>query len=453
MAGDTEIRTISFDQPDDIMAAIRNRATFQVGGCDGRMSEAVLFIERAIGGEGLTSRVYTKGRFAAMALLGSPAAAIGIAAHNIATWNPDYEIMKRPIDKMLRVSYTKDAPSWAETAMGAASAVGQGISDAANMTAAVASEAAAAIGQGVADAAEKTTSIASDTANSIADAWDKHAPSKEAVVGSLVVGGLGSLVLNSEELATIGARTISHASKAASAVSDAAGKAASVAKDNPGGVVVGAVVGVAAVAAAPFTGGGSMLGAATLAASLAGTGGVAAGAAFAGASAGAAISNAQTKTKERIAFAEGVEKEKAESVVKLQRLSNMMAHAAEVYAAQARLNEFIVSLAAVGFAMAACDGPVSEEEKDCVEEYVIGMSKIALPQSIRDRLSQIISAPPDFERAILYVQNFDRDIWLSVDGLLEVIGEADGPINQSEQNFISSWERFKVATLGKISVQ
>ncbi len=393
MADDIEIRIISFDQADDITAAIRRRETFEVGGCHGRMSEAVQFVERAIGGEGLRSRVYTKGRYAAMApaLIGSPIgvfAAIGMAAHHIATWDPDYEIMKRPIDKMLRVSYVKDTPDLtvkaADVVSDAAAAVGQGVTDTAGAVASAVSDAAAAVGQGVTDSASSV---------------------------------------------------------------------ASVVKDNPSAVALGAVVGVAAVAAAPFTGGGSVLGGAALAASLAGTGGISTGAALVGAGVGAAISNAQTEKIKHTAFCEGVEKERAEAAIKIERLSNMMAHAAEVYAAQARLNEFIVSLAAVGFAMASCDGPISEDEKACVEEYVIGMSKIALPQSIRHRLSQIASTPPDFERAILYVQNFDHDIWLPIDGLLEVVGEADGDLNQNEQAFLKKWGDYKIAALKEVSVQ
>jgi hypothetical protein len=172
-----------------------------------------------------------------------------------------------------------------------------------------------------------------------------------------------------------------------------------------------------------------------------------------GAGASAAISNAQTKKIQRVAFGEGVEKEKAESAVKIADLSKMMAHAAEVFSAQARLNDFIVSLAAVGFAMAACDGPVSEEEKACVEEYVIGMSKIMLPQGIRDRLHTIADTPPDFAGAILYVENFDSDIWPVIDGLLEIVGEADGDINQSEQEFLNKWESYKIAALEEVPGQ
>ena len=58
-----------------------------------------------------------------------------------------------------------------------------------------------------------------------------------------------------------------------------------------GKVLAGALIGVGAVAAAPFTGGGSLLGAATLAGSLTGAGAVAAGAGAVGAAVGAAVAD------------------------------------------------------------------------------------------------------------------------------------------------------------------
>jgi hypothetical protein len=412
-----------------------------------------------------------------------------MAAHNLATLNPDYEIMKRPVDKALRVSYLKDVPGLAAKALDAASAAGHGVADAAKKTASLASDAATAAGHGVADAAkktaslasdaataaghgvadaakktaslasdaataarqgvvvaaEKTTSMASDGAESIAEAWDKHAPTKEAVVGGLVVGGVGSLVLNRDEIEVVGARTLAAASKAASAVADAAGKAATAVKEHPGAAIAGAVVGIGAVAAAPITGGGSVIAGVTLAESLAGAGGIAAAAAAVGGGAGTAISDLATKRIGRAAYREGLEKGKADSAAKIMELSDTLVQAAKVYAGQARLNEFILSLATVGFAIAACDAPVTEEERACVEEYIIGISKIGLPQETHDRLCEISDSPPGFEKAILCVQNFDRRIWLPIDGLLQIVSEADGDINEHEREFLSKWEAYKIA--------
>lgn len=154
MSDAPQIRTISFDNPETIRAAIQNHEDFEIGGCQKRMSEAVLFVEREIGSEGMTSRVYTKGRAAAL-LVSIALPAVGIAttaalsAHNLATLNPDYEVLKRPIDGAIRLIYVKDAPTLRDHAS---------------------------------DAYKRAASASSEAINSVSESWNKHAPNKEAVV-------------------------------------------------------------------------------------------------------------------------------------------------------------------------------------------------------------------------------------------------------------------------------
>ncbi|MDV7341823.1 hypothetical protein RYZ26_19665 [Terasakiella sp. A23] len=113
MSGQQEFKTISFDDKEAIVEAIKEHQSFEIGACQKRMSEAILFVERTIGAEGMTSRVYTKGRAAAILLphIVSVATATAIAAHNLITLNPDYEVLKRPINGVLRLIYVKDDPT------------------------------------------------------------------------------------------------------------------------------------------------------------------------------------------------------------------------------------------------------------------------------------------------------------------------------------------------------
>lgn len=78
--------------------------------------EAVKVIEKAIESKGLKCRVYTKGRSATVAaaaipispaVLGGWAAGIGIGIHNLATWDPDYEIAKNLATGTLTITYKK----------------------------------------------------------------------------------------------------------------------------------------------------------------------------------------------------------------------------------------------------------------------------------------------------------------------------------------------------------
>lgn len=111
-----DVKAIAFDQSDDIVAAIRNRETFNVVGCGHKLGKAAVWVEKAIENEGLKCRIYSKGRSTLLAgfviptgitQIAAAAAAIGIAAHNLATFNPDYQIMKREIDHSLKVTYKK----------------------------------------------------------------------------------------------------------------------------------------------------------------------------------------------------------------------------------------------------------------------------------------------------------------------------------------------------------
>jgi hypothetical protein len=92
---------------------VRNHESFEIVGLSGRMDSAVSTIENIIESQGLKCRVYIYGRVAAAGgsflggitgLLGI-ASAIGMAAHNLATLNPDYEIAKHIVDNKLSITY------------------------------------------------------------------------------------------------------------------------------------------------------------------------------------------------------------------------------------------------------------------------------------------------------------------------------------------------------------
>lgn len=165
MSEQAKKRTIPFDNKEGIQNAVKNHENFEIGGCQGRMSEAVLFVERTIGSEGMTSRIYTKGRATAL-LIGIALPAVGVAttaalaAHKLATINPDYEVVKRPIDGVVGLIYVKGLPT---------------------------------LGDDIADAYNKATRVASEAVDTVTESWNKHAPSKEAVIG-LAMSGVPSFL-------------------------------------------------------------------------------------------------------------------------------------------------------------------------------------------------------------------------------------------------------------------
>jgi len=91
-----------------------------------RYSNTLTWLEQAIEKQGMSVRIYMRARkismgsfagFAGASIIGAPVAlgavaigvvaGVGIAAHNLATLNPDYEVGKHPLGSTLYVDYKK----------------------------------------------------------------------------------------------------------------------------------------------------------------------------------------------------------------------------------------------------------------------------------------------------------------------------------------------------------
>jgi len=93
---------------------IESRTSFFVNVERGKQQTAVLVVEQAIEAAGLKCRVRTANRGWAVAAITvftlgiGAAAAAAVGVHDIATINPDYEIVKGMFDSDIKVTYMKD---------------------------------------------------------------------------------------------------------------------------------------------------------------------------------------------------------------------------------------------------------------------------------------------------------------------------------------------------------
>ncbi|MFJ3467159.1 hypothetical protein [Pseudomonas sp. NPDC090201] len=101
---------------EQILQKIKNHESFTLECGDAeRYSRTLEWLEKNIEDQGMKVRIYMVGRAAAMGAavwtgfgtIAAAASGIAIAAHNIATWSPDYEIGKNPISPTLYVNYKK----------------------------------------------------------------------------------------------------------------------------------------------------------------------------------------------------------------------------------------------------------------------------------------------------------------------------------------------------------
>jgi uncharacterized tellurite resistance protein B-like protein len=203
------------------------------------------------------------------------------------------------------------------------------------------------------------------------------------------------------------------------------------------GKVLGfAALGIAAVAAAPFTGGGSILAATTAAGSLAGVGAVAAaaGAATVGAGVGKVLSDRDERKEEE-------KKEEIASLnIKAQKYEKKVKEAIKLFEGDKEYFNYIIATTAIGISMANADGEISEEERLELDEFVGGIAQSNYPEHIKDIIHDIYKNPPSFNAAIQHLEKVNPSNYESIKDMLELVMEADGVIHEKEKAFLSAFE-------------
>ena len=212
-------------------------------------------------------------------------------------------------------------------------------------------------------------------------------------------------------------------------------------------VLGGVALGVGAVAAAPFTGGGSVLAAASLGASLAGAGTVAAaaGAAAAGGAAAYALdekANAANAASTQAAVKKALEEERAKNAIKVKKLEAEITNMESRFDSYKEKEKFYIGLSAIGLAIANVDGDISSEEKEDIEKFA-GGEFVKDMTELQKKIDELIQSPPTFNQALTYVEEYipPQDLEI-VTLLLEVTAFADEVVTPSEKEFIAKWNAY-----------
>jgi len=211
-----------------------------------------------------------------------------------------------------------------------------------------------------------------------------------------------------------------------------------------GKILAGVAVGVGAVAAAPFTGGGSILAGATAMSSLAGAGTIAAaaGAGAVGAATGAAFAEAESD-KRKAVRAEGKAEGMAVAHQQIEDLENKLTQALHHLKSSDKHFKAMIALEAVGVACAACDDDFSDAERDEIGEFVKGMLAQEIPESIKTRIQDIYDNPPTVREAFALADGSGVELSL-FEELIKFVMEIDG-ITHEEQAFVHAWNQLKAA--------
>lgn len=198
-------------------------------------------------------------------------------------------------------------------------------------------------------------------------------------------------------------------------------------------MLFGLALGVGAVAAAPFTGGGSVFGAATLFGSLAGAGTMATGAGAVGAAVGAIIANQeeneeyeQRKKDQETGFRNGYTQGSTDTLEKLRNkiLEN---------------NKLKLGVFALACHISKIDGDFSDAEREEIESIIGRPDSMCCDPGLKEEFYSIMNADMSFDDiANKYFDGIDTDTYEELDELVKDIVKADGRKTKEEQDFLDN---------------
>lgn len=200
--------------------------------------------------------------------------------------------------------------------------------------------------------------------------------------------------------------------------------------------VGGVALGVGAVAAAPFTGGGSLFGAATLAGSLMGAGTIAAAAGTAAAVGGAGAYAARKENEED----EKLNQELAKQKLRADKLEEGIKKALKTFQGDREYFNYIIGLTAIGLAMANVDGEIAPEEARGLEEFIGGIANSNYPPYVKQAIDDLYENVPNLMTAMKYISKINPKNHETIRDLIKLVMMADNIRHEREVAFIQAFE-------------
>ena len=186
---------------------------------------------------------------------------------------------------------------------------------------------------------------------------------------------------------------------------------------------------VVAVAAAPFTGGCSILAATGSAASLACAG-----------TAAAAVGACAACAYSVIIFSDMDEDEKRATETKIAKYHQEAKNSKDALEEHEKHTNLILALSALGCSMANADGEISPDEIVELNEFVGGISSQGYPTHIVNQIEDMVSNPPTFNEAMEHLTKVDSIEFPELRNFLVMIMESDDVVHKKEEAFLKAFD-------------
>jgi len=200
-------------------------------------------------------------------------------------------------------------------------------------------------------------------------------------------------------------------------------------------ILGGAVLGIGAVAAAPFTGGGSIAGAIALGEALT-VGGAVVGGVVGGAAGAAASSSVSKKAKEE-GKQEGKQEAKAEYAIKISKVMKELKLLSERMNNLNSYFEKLIVMENIAVATIVYNGINARNKQNEISDTLRSLSNDILPKNIKDKINNIYLKPPTIQEALLLAKNANLDR----DTCRYIIMLSAESCDISSDNFLREWQR------------
>lgn len=157
-----------------------------------------------------------------------------------------------------------------------------------------------------------------------------------------------------------------------------------------------------------------------------------------------ALGSEKEASDQDAAFKAGVEKGRAEYKLRFDGLVERMKAIQAAGQGQREFERRVSVLFAIGFAVAAADGPISDTEVALIRDFVGGASVAWHTEELRTRVAELAASPPNFGAAMQMLDDLgDRSLDAIVDEMVELAIAIDGGESAGETAFRAAWHRHR----------
>ena len=156
---------------------------------------------------------------------------------------------------------------------------------------------------------------------------------------------------------------------------------------------------------------------------------------------GAVVGAAAADNSEEV---EKHKKEAAKATAQAQTARDKLKKAAAKFREYGLFEEFLVALVAVAFGVADADGEIAASEEQEIEEFLLGVTRSALPERVKDQIKRLREHPPTYNESMEYVRRledhpaFDRTVF---DDIIQITMKADWKIHPGERAYWAAWQK------------